>query len=148
MHQDCVVNVFGGSRGKVRGSPLVGFILWGPQMSAPNVIWIRPIVVELFQSGLKWWTDTQTDIAIHRALPLAWLKYTHWRQLSHYHWWEPCRFKCCSPQQSKLLTWLVSPESIIYLLKKTFKQTQLQRVHLQALSEDNYFGIFCFLHSC
>ncbi len=28
---------------------------------------VHPIVIEIFQSGPKWWTNRQTNIAIHRA---------------------------------------------------------------------------------
>ncbi len=46
------------------GSPKsAGFILWGPWMSEQNFMTIRPIAVEVFQSGTKWW-----------ATPLTWLK--------------------------------------------------------------------------
>lgn len=32
------------------------------------------IVIELFYSESKWWADRQTDVAILRTTPLAWLK--------------------------------------------------------------------------
>ena len=53
---------------------LVGYILWGPYMSVQNFMAIHPIVVEIFQSGPKWWANHHTNIAIHRAMPLLWLK--------------------------------------------------------------------------
>ena len=46
----------------------VGFILWGTWMVVPNFMAIPPIFVEIFQSGIKWWTsDWQTDIGNVRA---------------------------------------------------------------------------------
>ncbi len=47
-----------GARAKAMGSPKsLGFILWEPLMSLPNFMAINPIVVEIFQSGPKWWTN-------------------------------------------------------------------------------------------
>lgn len=37
----------------------VGFILWGPRMSVPNLLSIHPLVSKIFQSG-KWWIDGPT----------------------------------------------------------------------------------------
>lgn len=39
-----------------------------------NFMAIRPIVIRVFESGPKWSTKRLTDIAIHRAMPPAWLK--------------------------------------------------------------------------
>lgn len=36
------------------------FILWGPWMFAHNVRTYHIIVFEIFQSGIKWWTDRLT----------------------------------------------------------------------------------------
>ncbi len=48
----------GDTRRKVRGSPKsLGFIFWATWISGSNFI---PIVVEMFQSGPKWWTDRPT----------------------------------------------------------------------------------------
>lgn len=43
-------------------------------MSVPNFTVTCLIVPEIFLSGPKWWSDRLTDIAIHKAMPLAWLK--------------------------------------------------------------------------
>ncbi len=58
----------GGDRRKHRGSPKFSqFILSGTWMSVPNFTAIHSIVVEIFQSGQKWWDQ-------NRAMPLARLK--------------------------------------------------------------------------
>ncbi len=42
----------------VRGSPKSeGFTLCGDHESVQNLMAIHPVVVDVFQSGLKWWTD-------------------------------------------------------------------------------------------
>lgn len=47
-----------GARRKVKGGPKSsGIILLGSWMSATNLMAIHHIFVELFLSGLKWWTD-------------------------------------------------------------------------------------------
>lgn len=38
-----------------------GFILWGTPVAAHTFILISPVVVEIFQSGPKRWTDRQTN---------------------------------------------------------------------------------------
>ncbi len=54
-----------GATGKVRQSPKsIGFVLWEPWVSVQNVMTIHVIVVGIFQSGPKWWTNRQTDISI------------------------------------------------------------------------------------
>lgn len=44
------------------------------RLSVPNLMAIHQVLFEIFQSRPKWWTDRQTDIAIPRAVLLAWLK--------------------------------------------------------------------------
>ena len=39
------------------------FILWGPRMSVQNFMAYNIIVVEIFQSGPKWWTNWPTNRA-------------------------------------------------------------------------------------
>ncbi len=57
----------GGTR-EVRGSSKsLGFILWGPWISVPNLMAIHPTIVKTFQSGPKWWTGQPTSIALHRT---------------------------------------------------------------------------------
>ncbi len=57
----------GGAREKVMESPKsLGVIPWRPWMSIKNVMAIHPII-EIFQSGPKWWTN----IAIHIAMQLC-----------------------------------------------------------------------------
>ncbi len=49
----------------------VGFVLWGPSMSVQNFMAIHLIIVDTFQSGLKWWTDRLTDQHCHHAASMA-----------------------------------------------------------------------------
>lgn len=53
------------AREKVSGSPMaVGLVVWKPQTPVKE---IHPIMNEIFQSGINWWTNWQTNIAIHRS---------------------------------------------------------------------------------
>ncbi len=72
-------------REKVRraSKPLVT-ILWAPQISTPNFTPIHPVVVQIFKSGTKQWTDQQTDIAIPKNTPLAWLKLKSFKHFKHF----------------------------------------------------------------
>lgn len=47
----------------------LGFILWEPLMTVQNSMGNHQIVVKIFQSKPKWWTDRPreyTDVAIYR----------------------------------------------------------------------------------
>ena len=45
---------------KERESPKsVLFIFWGSWTSVPNFMEIYPVVADLFQFGLEWWSDQQ-----------------------------------------------------------------------------------------
>lgn len=55
----------GGARGKVGGWPKwLGFIVWAPWMSVPNVVAVYLVVYEIIQSEPKW-TNHQTNIVIY-----------------------------------------------------------------------------------
>ncbi len=74
------VSPAGGARGNVKGSPKpLGFILWGAWMSVPNFTVIHQIVVEIFQSGPKWWTGRQMAMAKNvRDLNYTYLEITRY----------------------------------------------------------------------
>lgn len=54
----------------------IGFILWAPGRS----IYLIGLVVEIFQSGTKWWADRQQTEIVPKAMLLAWVK---WLNLSY-----------------------------------------------------------------
>lgn len=75
----------GGARGKVRGSSL-GFVLQALWTSVLNFMAIHPVVLEIYQSELKWWENWPTDISISIAMLLAWLKAVlRWNRPRTYH---------------------------------------------------------------
>lgn len=48
----------------------------GPWMSIQKVTKFNQKVAEIFQSGPKWWTDHQNNVAVPRAMLLMWPKIT------------------------------------------------------------------------
>lgn len=90
-------------RNQVRGSlKLLRFILWDLWVSVPNFMTIHPVVVKIFPSGQKE-VDWRSNIAILRAVPLAWQKTHDSFMLKQLHAYMPrqrgCRngdrqFKC------------------------------------------------------
>lgn len=87
----------GSTRGKSSKSPMsLGFILWAPCTSEPNLITVHTIVVEIVQYNqksqhaggsrkkagdflqlLRYFSDGPTDRPIPGTTPLAWLKMHH-----------------------------------------------------------------------
>ncbi len=63
-------------------SKLVGFILWGIWMSVQNFYGNLSIVVEIFQSRPKWWTNRP----IPRLATLVLLKTHSFQTLVHLRW--------------------------------------------------------------
>lgn len=66
----------------------------------------------VYQSGPKWWTDHQTNTAIHRAMPLVCFKSQQWKQLFPETLplllWIMHR-KCEQPSQEEILQLKVVP---------------------------------------
>lgn len=67
-HKTAIVKPHSGLRQKVSGSPKsVGFILRGPWMAVQKFIAIHPQLVEIFQSGPKWWSQWHCHTFSHAA---------------------------------------------------------------------------------
>lgn len=76
-----------GAWGKVKGSlKSVGFIHWGPCMSAHKINCNKTVGLEIFQSESKWWTDRPT-------LPFL----------------EPCFFMCAGCNFERMLNRIIHP---------------------------------------
>lgn len=57
---------------EIRSPKPLGFILWAPRTCSPNLMAIHTIVVEIFQTRPKRWTDPPADITKERDKKSSW----------------------------------------------------------------------------